>query len=409
MNPRLTAGLGAGLLLLAAGLAILVPKPATEHALTAPEPGTTKSRDRGAISGTVAQRTERLRAIWRSVSGGRASPQEMELALDLIRTLPTSVLKELVVECAPQPDGHPDLLAAMAKRIGDLDTERGLKWLVAEAAVTEGIYEPLFEHALAGWSEGDPVTLLDAFLDDDRALEYRIRLRATSTWGDDGIAPDIVAKAAGQDPDEAWRLLAKWQRRSLGDDFFRGIDPSLAPHFAARIRDLFDDPQMPGLQHLGGTQEAWEGEQRVRRSAATAWFALDQEKALAWYAPDAPAGSVEQGASAGALGSRLYLEQPERAMAWLEGKPQGFRAAVAAELSYDLLASADVPESRLGELTVLAGWMEEERGRRRWLRDLSGALAERDQLHRLAEVTETILARMSLTEEELAILERQQR
>jgi hypothetical protein len=355
----------------------------------------------------VAQRTEQLRSIWRSASTGSASPQELELALELIQSLPAATLKELLTGLAPEPDGMPDLLAAMAKRIGDLEAERGLKWLVVEAANTEGVYEKLFKPALDGWSDNDPVGLLGSFFDDDKALEYRMRHREISTWGDDAIAPDIVAKAAERDPDEVWRLLAKWQRSSLGDDFFKGLDPSLAPYFAKRIKDLFEDPKLPGFQHLGGTFESWEGEQKVRRSAATAWFLLDQEKALAWFAPAASADSVEQAVSAGALSSRFYLTQPERAMEWLGAKPMAFRAVAASELSYDLVAAPDLADSRLDDLTVLTGWIEEGRNRRRWLLGLPAALAERQQSHRLVEVTDALLARLDLTADELAILENQ--
>lgn len=355
----------------------------------------------------MAQRTEQLRSLWRSATSGGASPQELGLALELIQSLPAPALKELLTELAPQPDGMPDLLAAMARRIGDLEAERGLKWLVAEAANTEDVFEPLFKPALDGWSDSDPVGLLGAFFNDDKSLEYRIRRRENSTWGDDGIAPDIVAKAAERDPDEAWRLLQKWQRRTLGDDFFKGLDPSLAQHFAGRIKELFHDSELPGFEHLGGTAEAWEEEQDVRRSAATAWFALDPDKALAWFAPEDSAGTQDQGASAGALSSRFYLAQPQRAMEWLGAKPTAFRAAAAVELSYDLVAAPEIPDSRLDDLAVLTGWMEEGRGRRSWLLGLSSALAQRQQSHRLAEVAEALLARLDLTDDELSILENQ--
>jgi hypothetical protein len=406
VDHRQTAGLGVALLLLAAGLAFLPPKsdpPAGSSPATAPS----KVRDRGVLSGTVAQRTEQLRSIWRLASSGSASPRELELALELIQSLPAPTLKELLVECAPEPDGMPDLLAAMARRIGDLEAEHGLKWLVAEAANTEDVFEPLFKPALDGWSDSDPVGLLGAFFNDDKSLEYRIRRRENSTWGDDSIAPDIVAKAAELDPDEVWLLLRKWQRRTLGDDFFKGLDPSQAQHFAGRIKELFHDSELPGFEHLGGTAESWQEEQEVRRSAATAWFALDPDKALAWFAPEDSAGSRDQGESAGALSSRFYLAQPQRAMEWLGAKPTAFRAAAAVELSYDLIAGPDVPDSRFDDLVVLTGWMEEGRGRRSWLVGLSSALAQRQQSDRLAEVTEALLARLDLSADELAILENQ--
>ena len=410
MDHRKTARLGIALLLLAVGLALLPSRKSDKDADSSTAAASGKARDRGALSGSLSQRTEQFRSIWRSASTGSASPQELELALELIQSLPAPTLKELLTELAPEPDGMPDLLAAMAKRIGDLEAERGLKWLVAEASnpdSAEGTFEKLFKPALDGWSDRDPVGLLSAFFDDDKALEYRMRQRELSTWGDDAIAPDVVTKAAERDPDEVWRLLSKWQRSSLGDDFFKGLDPSLAPHFASRIKDLFEDSQMPGFQHLGGTFESWEGEQKVRRAAATAWFSMDQEKALAWFAPTAKADSMEQAVAAGALSSRFYQTQPERAMSWLEAKPEIFRVIAAAELSYDVVAAPDLADSRMNDLTVLVGWIEKGKGRRRWLRDLPAALADRQQFHRLVEVTDALLAHLDLTEEELAILENQ--
>ena len=406
MDHRQTAGLGVALLLLAAGLVFLPAKPDLSQE-TPSAAASSKARNRGVLSGTVAQRTEQLRSLWRLASRGSASPQELELALELIQSLPAPALKELLTELAPEPDGMPDLLAAMARRIGDLEAERGLKWLVAEATNTGGVFEPLFKPALDGWSDSDPVGLLGAFFDDDKSLEYRIRRRENSTWGDDGIAPAIVAKAAAQDPDEVWLLLRKWQRRTLGDDFFTGLDPSLAQHFAGRIKELFHDSELPGFEHLGGTAESWQEEQEVRRCAATAWFALDPEEALAWFDSINPADSWDQGTSAGALSSRFYLAQPQRAMEWLGAKPSAFRAAAAVELSYDLVAAPGIPDSRLDDLAVLTGWMEEGRGRRSWLVGLSSALAQRQQSQRLAEVTEALLARLDLTADELAILENQ--
>jgi hypothetical protein len=408
VDPRKTAGLGVALLLLAAGLALL-PSKTAPPAETSSATASSKVRHRGSLSGTVAQRTEQLRSIWQSASTGSASPQELKLALELIQSLPASALKELLVECAPQPDGMPDLLAAMAKRIGDLEAERGLKWLVAEAATTEGAFETLFKPALDGWSDSDPVGLLGAFFHDDKSLEYRIRSRENSSWGDDGIAPDIVAKAAERDPDEVWLLLKQWQRRTLGDDFFKGLDPSLAQHFSGRIKELFQDADRPGFEHLGGSWERWAEEQEVRRSAATAWFVLDPDKALAWFAQDGSASKQDPGTYAGTLSSRLFLTQPQRAMEWLGSKPTAFRAAAAVELSYDLVAAPEIPDSRLDDLAVLTGWMAESRdsGRRNWLIGLTAALAQRQQSHRLPEVTEALLAHLDLTADEMAILEKQ--
>ncbi|HEY1123525.1 MAG TPA: hypothetical protein VGE67_18050 [Haloferula sp.] len=409
MDHRQTAGFGVALLLLAAGLAFLPSKRGESSAESTPAAASSKARNRGALSGTVTQRSEQLRSIWRIAASGSASPQELDLALELIQSLPASALKGLVSEFAPEPDRTLDLPVAMARRIGDLEAERGLKWLVAEAENTEEILEPLFKPALDGWSDSDPVGLLGVFLNDDKSLEYRIRRRENSTWGDDGISPDIVAKAAERDPDEAWLLLRKWQRRTLGDDFFKGLDPSLAQHFAGRIKELFHDSELPGFEHLGGTAESWQGEQEVRRSAATAWFALDPEKALAWFDPGNPSESWEQGASAGALSSRFYLAQPQRAMEWLGAKPAAFRAAAAVELSYDLVAAPEMPDAILDDLTALTGWMEEGRGRLSWLRGLSLALAKRQQSQRLSEVADALLTHLDLTEDELAILESQRR
>lgn len=90
-------------------------------------------------------------------------------------------------------------------------------------------------------------------------------------------------------------------------------------------------------------------------------------------------------------------------MEGLGAKSTAFRAAAAVELSYDLVAGPEIPDSRLEDLAVFIGWMEEGRGRRSWLLGLSAALAQRQQSHRLAEV----LARLDLSADELAILENQ--
>jgi hypothetical protein len=415
VNHRQTAGLGAALLFLAAGLAFF--RGGGEKASapgSAADPGPAKFHARGRVAGTQAQRMDRFRAIWHAVQGGRADPAQAELALELIETLPAAALKELVAELiATAADaGDPALLGLMARRIGDLEAEIGLKWLVAEAARSpeNPAFEPLFPAALGGWSESDPTSLLAAYFDDDKARGFRIRT-GNDTWADDGMGPEIVAKAARDDPDEAWRLIAKWQRRTFGEKFFEGLDPSLVPHFAARIKDLFQDPDQPGFEHLGGNEEFWEIEQAVRKSAAATWFSSQPEPALAWHLeqtpvfPATPDGiDAAQGQQAGALSGRLYFKQPERAMAWLAEKPAAFRAAAAAELGATLVASPALKEGGLADLRELTAWIGEGPGLARWLNDLPSALAAREQGHRLGEVATLLMQHLDLSAAEREIL-----
>jgi hypothetical protein len=420
VHPRQSAALGATLLLLAAGLAWFrdrEDKPAPPG--LAAEAAPSKFHSRGRVAGTETQRMERFRAIWHAVQGGQADPAQAELALELIQSLPAVALKELVTELIATAalTGDPALLGQMARRIGDLEAETGLKWLVAEAALTpeNPAFEPLFPAALGGWSESDPSGLLAAYFDDDKAREFRIRT-GNATWADDGMGPEIVARAAKDDPDEAWRLIAKWQRRTFGEKFFEGLDPSLVPHFAARIKDLFHDPGQPGFEHLGGSEEFWEMEQAVKKSAAATWFSSQPDQALAWHLeqtpvfPATPDGlEAAQGQQAGALSDRLYFKQPERAMAWLTGKPAPFRAAAAAELGLALVAGPALTDDGLADLRILAAWIGEGPGFDRWLHALPAALAAREQGHRYEEVAGLLVEQLDLGPAEREILERQWR
>lgn len=416
MHHRQTAGLGATLLLLAAGLALFRPgdeKPAPPVA--AADPALSKYSSRSRVSGTQSERMERFLAIWHAVQGGKADPQQAELALELVQSLPASALKELVTEliATAAETGDPALLGLMVRRIGDLEAEKGLKWLVAEAAQTPDnpAFEPLFPDALGGWSDSDPIGLLAAYFDDDKSRLFRIRT-GNQTWADDGMGPDIVAKAAKDDPDEAWRLMAKWQRRTFGEEFFEGLDPSLVPHFASRIQDLFQDFDRPGFEHLGGNEESWEMQQSVKKSAAATWFSSQPDQALAWHLEESPTfGSTPEqidaarGQRAGELSDRLYFKQPDRAMAWIAGKPEAFRNAAAAELAVAIAATPSLGEQGLADLHTLTGWIGEGPARARWLTALPKALAAREQGHRLGEIAQVLADHLDLSAAEREILE----
>lgn len=416
MHHRQTAVLGAALLLLAAGLALFRPgeeKPAPP--VTAAEPAPSKYSSRSRVPGTRSERMERFRAIWHAVQGGKADPEKAELALELVQSLPASALKELVTEliATAAETGDPALLGLMARRIGDLEAEKGLKWLVAEAAQTPDnpAFEPLFPEALGGWSESDPIGLLSAYFDDDKTRLFRIRT-GNQTWADDAMGPSIMLKAARDDPDEAWRLMAKWQRRTFGEEFFEGLDPSLVPHFASRIKDLFQDLDQPGFEHLGGSDETWKMQQPVKKSAAATWFASQPDQALAWHLEESPAfGSTPEeidaarGQRAGELSDRLYFKQPERAMAWIADKPEAFRNAAAAELGVAIAASPDLAEEGLADLRTLTGWIGDGPARLRWLNALPAALAAREQGHRLAEVATLLMQNLDLSAAERELLQ----
>lgn len=414
MYHRQSAGLGAALLLLAGGLTYFHPgrgKPGPPVAAADPAPS--KFHQRGRVSGTQSERIERFRSIWHAVRAGTADPDQAELALELVQSLPAAALKELVIELVATVanTGDPALLGLIARRIGDLEAEKGLIWLVAEAAQSPDNpgFEPLFPEALGGWSDSDPTGLFAAYFEDDKARLFRIRT-GNATWDDDGMGPEIVAKAVKDDPDEAWRLMTKWQRRTFGEEFFEGLDPSLVQHFASRIKDLFQTPDQPGFLHLRD-QESWEMAQSVNQSAAATWFASQPDQALAWHLEESPViGStpeeieVARGQRAGELSDRLYFKQPERAMAWIAEKPAAFRSAAAAELGAAIAASPGLAEEGLADLRTLSGWIGEGPARARWLNALPAALANRQQGHRLAEVATILMQNLDLSAAERAIL-----
>jgi hypothetical protein len=416
VHHRQTAGLGTALLLLAAGLALF--RPGDEKSappVTAIDPAPSKHSSRSRITGTQSERMERFRVIWRAVQGGKADPEQAELALELVQSLPASALKVLVTELIASADeiGDPALLGLMARRIGDLEAEKGLKWLVAEAAQTPDnpAFEPLFPDALGGWSDSDPIGLLTAYFDDDKTRLFRIRT-GNQTWADDGMGPDIVAKAAKDDPDEAWRLMAKWQRRTFGEEFFEGLDPSMVQHFASRIKDLFQDLDQPGFEHLGGNEKSWQMQQSVKKSAAATWFSSQPDQTLAWHLEEMPtfgstpeADEAARGQRAGELSDRLYFKQPDRAMAWIADKPEAFRNAAAAELGVVIAATPGLAEDGLADLRTLTGWIGDGPARVRWLNALPAALAAREQSHRLAEVATVLMQNLDLSAAEREILQ----
>lgn len=416
MHHRQTAALGAALLLLAAGLALFRPgeeKPAPPATATDPAPSKFSSRSR--VTGTQSERMDRLRRIWHAVQGGKADPEQAELALELVQSLPAAALKELVTEliASAADTGDPALLGLMARRIGDLEAEKGLKWLVAQAAQSPDTpaFEPLFPEALGGWSDSDPIGLLTAYFDDDKTRLFRIRT-GNQTWDDDAMGPSIMLKAAREDPDEAWRLMAKWQRRTFGEAFFEGLDPSLVPHFASRIKDLFQDLDQPGFEHLGGSELSWKMQQPVKKSASATWFSSQPDQALAWHLEEAPAfGSTPEeidaarGQRAGELSDRLYFKHPDRAMAWIAEKPEAFRNAAAAELGVAIAANPGLAEDGLADLRTLSGWIGDGPVRVRWLKSLPAALAARKQSHRLGEVAKIFIQHLDLSAAERELLQ----
>jgi len=424
MHPRHSARLGVGLLVLAAGLLIFRSgENETPPSATTKDPAAAKFRSRGALTGTASQRAERLRSIWASLSGRHADPAEDKLAAELIASLPAPVLKELLTEFASnaETEGDPDWLALVARRIGDLEGERGLRWLMATAAdpaqaTAASTLTGLIPAALHGWSDGDPLGLLDAYFDRSRAVVYGISESLDPGEGARGMGATIIAKAAARDPDETWRALRTWQRKGLATSFFDGLDPLLAKHFGERVHELFQDLERPGLQLLGGDHESWEGQQVAIKAAATAWFSAQPDQALHWYGQQSPVLGITEtdresaeGQQAGAIGSRLYLEKPDRAMAWLGAKPTGFRSAAAAELGYAIAARPSLPEKHLGDLQTLVGWIGEGPARTRWLEGLPAALANRDQAARQDEIVHTLISSLDLNASELAILENQVR
>ncbi len=362
----------------------------TSATATGPAAGiSSKVRPRGALSGTQQQRIERFRTLWRSVVGGKVSAAEHKLATELIGSLPAPVLKELLAEFAvvSLQEGDPACLKLMAHRIGDLEGEHGVEWLLGMALSMAGseehvaVFSGLVPETLRGWSEGDPLGLLSAYFDNDKAHRFGIDERFDPGQGSRGMGATVIASAARRSPEEAWLLLGKWKRRGLAEAFFDGVDPAQARHYAGRLAEVFEDLERPGFEHLGGDQENWETRQKAILAAAGGLFMVDPDQALAWqqeelpvFADNEPTYQHERGKRAGLLSARLYREEPGRALKWIESQESGFRAGAAAELGYAILARP-LAESDYPRLATLKSWTGGEAEQLAWLQGISRALS----------------------------------
>lgn len=351
---------------------------------------------------------DRLRLTWSSTSRQSRDPAQEQLVKDLILSLPASALKELLVEFATDPDAESglDWLSLMAKRIGDLETERGLNWLVEQSAEIPA-FAGLVRPALRGWTDSDPTGLLGVYFDSAKAYRFGIDERFDKGGGAKGMGAEIVAKAAEQSPGETWEILRKWQGKSLAAAFFDGVDPAQAEYFARKIKELLVDREKPGWEHLGGNELDWEKKQAALQSAATALFVRNPEHALAWFEDSVPILATtpeeqerERGQKAGELGTRLYREQPEQALAWIEGQAPGFRAAAASGLGYGILASEGIAEADFARLAILKGWIGEEAEQLAWIRGISKARAANGAGDLSEELVAQLTQGMNLTAEE---------
>lgn len=414
MDPRRTRYLGCGLLAIATGLAIWQPgSPVPEGTATAQTSHTGKFHARGPDLGTRSQRMERLRLAWGSVSGLRAEADLTLLARDLILSLPASALKELLVEFAATGAGigDPDWLRLMARRIGDLETERGLNWLVEQAAAAgeESPLRHLIRDGLLGWSDSDPVGVLGAYFDIRKSNRFHMNERYDEGGGAKGIGAKIVAKASKQSPGETWEILRAWQGKKLAAAFFEGVDPARAKDFAGRVNELFHDFSQPGLEHIGGSSDDWEFKAAVLEASAGAVFAANREQGMAMYEEVWPnLGSDHDGMDAAKrdakLGRRLFLENRDHALKWIDGHEPGARQLLAGELAYGILSSRNLDESGysgIAELKERLGGPEQEQ---RWLEKLRWELAARGAGPRREEIADQLAETLQLGSAERSLL-----
>lgn len=415
MDPRHTRWLGAGLLVLAAGLAIW--RPASLGPAPAPDsiaPADAKYSSRGPDLGSRSERMEKLRVAWAAIAGGMADAAQTQLARELILSLPASALKELLVEFVTTglETGDPDWLQLMARRIGDLETERGLNWLVEQATAAGEEHSPfrlLIRDGLIGWSDSDPVGVLGAYFDMRKSNRFDMNERYEPGGGGRGFGAKIVAQASKQSPGETWEILKTWQGKKLAAAFFAGVDPAQAKYFAGRINELFYDFSQPGIQYFGGNQEDWEFKEAAIGASAEAVFVANREQALAMHKEVWPTLSDDKSGVEGAkrdakLGRRFYLEKPEEALAWIDGHEPAAREVLTRELAYGILSSPHLDEAGYAGIAALKERLGREEQQLAWLEKLRWELAARGAGKRRAEIIDLLAETLDLGPKERDLL-----
>ncbi|QJE96566.1 hypothetical protein [Luteolibacter luteus] len=415
MKPRHTRWLGVGLLVIAAGLTIWRPGRGSPQASAAVESArAAKSHLRGPDLGTRSERMERLRLVWASVSGGQADTDLSRLARELILSLPASVLKELLVEFVTTgaETGDPDWLQLMARRIGDLETERGLDWLVEQATATgeeSSAFHYLIRDGLLGWSDSDPVGVLGAYFDMRKSNRFGMNERYDEGGGAKGIGAQIVAKASKQSPGETWEILRTWQGKKLAAAFFEGVDPAQAKYFASRASELFYDFAQPGLEHIGGSSEDWEFKGALLESSAGAVFAADREQGVAMYEKVWPTlGSDHDGVDGAKrdakLGRRFFLESRQQALAWIDGHEPAAKQVLVGELAYGILSNPQLDERGYEGIESLKERLGTPEQQHRWLEKLRWELAARGAGPRRDHIVDQLAETLQLSSAERSLL-----
>lgn len=415
MEPRHARWLGAGLLVLATGLAVWRPEnKAPERLAASPDAPPAKFHERGPDLGTRSQRMEKLRLAWASVGGRKGDAELARLARDLILSLPASALKELLVEfvATGAETGDPDWLQLMARRIGDLETERGLDWLVEQANAAAEEHSPfrqLIRDGLLGWSDSDPVGVLGAYFDIRKSNRFGMNERYEEGGGAKGIGARIVAKASRQSPGETWEILRAWQGKKLAAAFFEGLDPAQAKYFAGRVNELFYDFEKPGLEHIGGNQDDWEFKGAVLEASAGAVFAANRQEGIAMYEEVWPTLAGDRDEVEGAkrdarLGRRFFLENREQALAWIDGHEPAAREVLARELAYGILSSPHLDEQGYAGIAALKERLGGPEQQQAWLEKMRWELAARGAGPRRDQIVDQLAETLELSPQERELL-----
>lgn len=364
-----------GLAILALAVVIVVskgPKPdGGIHGGTQAKEISSNLRNRDRVSGSPAERKERLRSIFL----GKKSDQITLDDIKLMRSLPAEALMGLLDELGTG-SGPESLIIAMIKRLGEIEENSALEWLSGHGVdwFSRFPQNQFKQWVLMGWAERDAPAALAKMLDPDFYGGF-------APWSPDGkglVAPPpagLVEKAAAKDPEGTWKLLRQYRKKDLGARFFANLDPALAKGYALRLTELFRDPDRPGLEIFGGLENdpaevvTADSHANAAKQAAAGWFVNEPDAALAWYVKQCPLlenNGNELGEKAGGLIGRLVDQSPDKAMDWARAQKPEVRAGLAGDVAGAITARRNFTEDDMSRLNEAFAWMDRNH-RLEWL------------------------------------------